>query len=55
MFQRGNKNLHINSNEQKKLSSCGTVLFSMVNLEEVILGQCAWKAPKKARPPKETE
>lgn len=27
----------------------------MVNLVEVKLGQCAWKAPKKAGPPKETE
>ena len=29
--------------------------FSGINLEVVILGQCTWKAPKKAIPPKETE
>lgn len=29
--------------------------FSGINLEIVILGQCTWKAPKKAIPPKETE
>lgn len=55
MFQRGGQICISIVMSKKKMSSCGTVLFSMVNLEEVILGQCAWKAPKKARPPKETE